>query len=246
MRIIRRFAILKIFTPLARANKETSIILKSISAIAENFIRVFAVYIFMLLIPCVILLKLENDQLYDCKNYHSFGSKPATYQDCMLMGGDWVKDAQSFSNIFTSLVLMYQIVTSESWTYFIERLNNNRPWDIYFVLNFFIYNACLLNIFVGMTVETYLALKDEAYKLNLLRPNQRMWMLIRNSINELVPTPAMHEPKSNSFFRKIAYKIISQSIYSNFIEILPYANAIIYMFRYYRADPVYLSDLRTL
>lgn len=34
MRILRRFAIIKIFTPLARANKETSIILKSISNIA--------------------------------------------------------------------------------------------------------------------------------------------------------------------------------------------------------------------
>lgn len=101
----------------------------------------------------------------------------------MLAGGDWVKDSQSFTNVFSSLVLMYQIVTAESWTYYIERLNNSKPWDIYFVINFFIYNTCLLNIFVGMTVETYLALKDEAYKLNLLRPNQRMWILIKNSIN---------------------------------------------------------------
>ena len=47
---------------------------------------------------------------------------------------------------------MYQIVTSESWTHFIERSYDGEPWDLYFVMVFFAYNTCLLNIFVGLTV----------------------------------------------------------------------------------------------
>ena len=89
---------------------------------------------------------------------------------------------------------MYQIVTSESWTYFIERSQSDEPWDLYFVGVFFVFNICVLNIFVGLIVETYLELKDKAFKLNLLKPNQRGWMLIKNCINELVPEPSVEEP----------------------------------------------------
>ena len=139
---------------------------------------------------------------------------------------------------------MYQVVTSESWTYFIENFNQKQPWDAYFVLTFFIFNTCLLNIFVGLIVETYLGLKDEAYKLNLLRPSQRGWILIRNSINELVPIPTMREPGPEcSRFRKLAFNIISQSIYQNFIDILPYFSVIVYAMRYYRAEVPYLNTL---
>jgi hypothetical protein len=170
--------------------------LDSISAISESFIRMIGVYIFLLIISSLLPLKLAPDALYACQNYPFVDGQlaPNTYQHCMLVGGDWVGDTQQFNNIFQSLALMYQIVTSESWIYYIERFNQNRPWDVFFVLNFFIYNLCLLNIFVGLTVETFLSLKDKAYKLNLLRPHQRMWVLIRNCINELVPVPSMKEP----------------------------------------------------
>lgn len=30
----------------------------------------------------------------------------------MSAGGDWVQDSQNFDNIFTGILLMYQIVTS--------------------------------------------------------------------------------------------------------------------------------------
>lgn len=100
-----------------------------------------------------------------------------------------------------------------------------------------------MNIFVGLTVETYLTLKDEAYKLNLLRPNQRSWILIKNSINNLVPLPSMKKPENTWIFRKISYWILSKSIYVNFIDILAYVNAFIYMLKFYRAPSDYLSDL---
>lgn len=167
-------------------------------------------------------------------------------QACTMAGGDWINDAQSFTNIFESLALMYQMVTAESWTYYIENFTQHQPWDAYFVLNFFFFNTCLLNIFVGLIVETYLGLKDEAYKLNLLRPSQRGWVLIRNSINELVPIPSMKEPDPNSHrIKQVAFDIISQSAYQNFIDILPYFSVIVYSMRYYRADPSYLNTLRT-
>lgn len=65
-RALGRLAIIKIFTLFTRAGKETSISLKAISAIAERFLRAFAVYLFLLLIPAIIPLKLQKDGLYYC------------------------------------------------------------------------------------------------------------------------------------------------------------------------------------
>lgn len=56
----------------------------------------------------------------------------------------------------------------------------------------------------------------------------------------------MKEPITDSKFRKLAYFIISQPIYSNFIDILPYINMLFYALRYYRADQTYLTNLGKL
>jgi hypothetical protein len=113
-RILRRCAIVKILTLFTRTNKETSIMLDSISAIAESYVRMIGIYIFLLILSCLVPLKLNNDELYYCYNYPmAFNSlPPQNYRDCMLGGGDWIGDTQKFSNIFESVVLMYQIVTS--------------------------------------------------------------------------------------------------------------------------------------
>ena len=147
----------------------------------------------------IIPLKLLKGSFYNCINPYQFpdnnhGSVNSINNsvNCMNAGGDWIEDPQNFNNIFSSVLLMYQVVTSESWTYFIELSTfQDIHWDIFFVVIFFFYNVCLLNIFVGLIIETYIDLKDKAYKLNLLKPSQKGWILIKNCINELVPFPTI-------------------------------------------------------
>ncbi len=195
-KIIRRLTVIKVFTVLKTRNKEMDIILRSIASIFKNFLRILVIYILFLLFTSIIPLKLLKNSFYNCINPYQFEVSilPSQYNSvsCMNAGGDWVEDSQNFNNIFSSVLLMYQVVTSESWTYFIELSSSqNIHWDIFFVSIFFIYNVCLLNIFVGLIIETYIDLKDKAYKLNLLKPSQKGWILIKNCINELVPQPTI-------------------------------------------------------
>jgi len=142
---------------------------------------------------------------------------------------------------------MYQIVTSESWTYFIElTIFKNIHWDIFFVVIFFFYNVCLLNIFVGLIVETYIDLKDKAYKLNLLRPSQRGWILIKNCINELVPFPTIGLTNVRGFVHEISFKIISNEYYNNIIDLLAYVNIVLYALTVYRSSEEYKHILMYL
>jgi hypothetical protein len=162
----------------------------------------------------------------------------------MNAGGDWVEDSQNFNNIFSSVLLMYQLVTSESWTYFIELSSSqNIHWDIFYVSIFFFYNVCLLNIFVGLIIETYIDLKDKAYKLNLLKPSQKGWILIKNCINELVPLPTIGAASARSFVQEICFKIITHEFYNNIIDLLAYVNIIFYAMTIYRSSHEYVQIL---
>ena len=239
--IIRRLMVIKVFTVLKTRNKEMDIILKSIAAIFKNFLRILFIYIMFLLMASIVPLKLLKNSLYNCSNpYHFAGSTHASLHNsvsCMSAGGDWVEDPQNFNNIFSSVLLMYQIVTSESWTYFIELSTfKDIHWDIFFVLIFFFYNVCLLNIFVGLIIETYIDLKDKAYKLNLLKPSQKGWILIKNCINELVPFPTIGLTTVRGFVHEITFKIISHEYYNNIIDLLAYVNIILYAMTIYRSS----------
>lgn len=142
---------------------------------------------------------------------------------------------------------MYQVVTSESWTYFIELSTyQDIYWDIFFVVIFFFYNVCLLNIFVGLIIETYIDLKDKAYKLNLLKPSQKGWILIKNCINELVPFPTIGVTTVRSFVHEICFKIITHEFYNNIIDLLAYVNIIFYGMTIYRASDEYVKTLMYL
>ena len=57
--------------------------------------------------------------------------------------------------------------------------NYNRYWSIYFVLFFFLGNLCLLNMFIGLIVNTYQEAKLKAQNLHLLDEMQREWFSIK-------------------------------------------------------------------
>ncbi len=105
---------------------------------------------------------------------------------------------------------------------------------------------CLLTIFVGLIIETYIDLKDKAYKLNLLRPSQKGWILIKNCINELVPSPTIGLTKARGFVQEATFNIITHEYYNNIIDLLAYVNIILYALTIYRSSYEYASVLMQL
>ena len=76
----------------------------------KRFVFILAIYALFLYIVAIIPLKIlgETSSLYECVNYVIHSDSAITDpQTCYDYGGDWVEITQSFSNIFTSIVLMY-------------------------------------------------------------------------------------------------------------------------------------------
>ena len=118
------------------------------------------------------------------------------------------------------------IHSTEKWSYSIDFRSRFRVMII-------VYNICFLNIMMGFIVETFMHLKDQAYNLNLLKNSQRCWVLIKNSINCLVPKPVVAIPENSSAQRKFLFGVTTNYFYLLAMDFLVYINAGLYMITSY-------------
>ena len=92
----------------------------------------------------------------------------------MDYGGSWVNKILSFDNVFDSAAMLFVTATTEAWLPLLIDTwnavgpgykplpNNNRWWAVYFQVFFFIGNLCMLNMFIGLIVNTYQEAKSKA------------------------------------------------------------------------------------
>lgn len=97
---------------------------------------------------------------------------------------------------------------------------------------------------MGFIVETYMHLKDKAYNLNLLKQSQKCWVLIKNSIHCLTPTPILTLPSRCSSQQKYFFSLTTHDSYIAFMDYLPYINAALYLFGIYGDKGFYTNILR--
>ena len=98
---------------------------------------------------------------------------------------------------------------------------------------------------MGFIVETYMHLKDKAYNLNLLKQSQKCWILIKNSINCLVPKPVITLPPSSSSQRQFLFDLTGSEGYQSLLDYLAYFNAFLYLMSYHGNSGFYLLIIST-
>jgi hypothetical protein len=90
----------------------------------------------------------------------------------MDYGGDWVNSDQNFDNFFKSLVVVFQMSTTEGWVDVMWRVidtaginmipvkDNRYLWGIYFLLQIIVTNFLMLNFFAGVVIESFNTERD--------------------------------------------------------------------------------------
>lgn len=99
---------------------------------------------------------------------------------------------------------------------------------------------------MGFIVETYMHLKDKAYNLNLLKQSQKCWILIKNSINCLVPKPVITIPAHSSSQRRFLFELTSSEGYLSLLDYMTYFNAFLYLISFQGASGFYLLIISTI
>lgn len=132
---LRRITIIKIFTIFRKTNKEMEIIIDSIFVICKNFFNFVFLYTFFLMIisivPLIFFYDAEPFHVCSLEEIKNDASTFLTEAECLHEGGVWGIPHQNFNNIFESIVLMYQLISTESWTSYLQSLwfdNHNLSW----------------------------------------------------------------------------------------------------------------------
>lgn len=163
-----------------------------------KMLNLLAITIIMYGFFAIILVKLYKDDYYYCDGYEEQASI-VTSIDCMNWGGSWVQRKMNVSNIFSSLLYLFLVATTEGWsTQVIQSASlsghGHQPeyghsvWMEYFFSIFFFFgNLIMLNVFIGLSVYNFQKIKSQVTGLTRLSKDNKMWFSIKNVIHRLSP-----------------------------------------------------------
>ena len=165
-RVFRIFKIIKLAQGLRDA---MNILFKSI----PDLISLTFFYFMNLFVFGIIAVNYLKGVFFYCNTIDlEIQSCVITREDCFDYGGDWVNQDLNFDNIFISLSTLFQISTTEGW---VEEMfngidfvgvqknpikDNHSIMALFYITFFIIANLIVINMFIGILVETYLHQKN--------------------------------------------------------------------------------------
>jgi hypothetical protein len=100
--------------------------------------------------------------------------------DCLDFGGEWVNADQNFDNVITSMVTLFNVMTTEGWIGVMWSavdsnqidmvpIKYNHPYAVFFFISFMIVGSLfILNMFVGIVINVFNKEKEELQLNHLL------------------------------------------------------------------------------
>ncbi|KAL4468536.1 hypothetical protein ABPG74_005039 [Tetrahymena malaccensis] len=200
-----------------------------------RMLRLIIFAILFLLISGALTTKLLKGSMHHCYiGNDSDGENVQTPEiltkhDCLDFGGDWIDSQYNFNNIINSLQILFMVQSSEGWIHIMfsvydstspdlnSHYRQNSLWAIFFIQFFFIANICILNMFVGLVVETQLEMIESEHKTKDLHKFQKEWLFIKKSIYQLKPSAKLKIPQD-----KIRKFLFENLILGNALKIVFY------------------------
>jgi len=103
-----------------------------------------------------------------------------TQWDCLDYGGAWVNHVGNFDNVVNAMVTMFGMMSTEGWLdvmwravdstaiHQVPRRNNKQAFIVFFTVFIIIASLFLLNLFVGVVINTFNIEKEKLSRNNLM------------------------------------------------------------------------------
>jgi voltage-dependent calcium channel T type alpha-1G len=111
-----------------------------------------------------------------------------TKWDCLNQGGDWLNEEANFDNIFKATLTLFEMSTTEGWVIIMMRgvdavgpdfqpiQEYRRGWTYFFIAFILFGSLFIMNLFVGVVIDTFNKENDKLKKNELLTIQQREWV----------------------------------------------------------------------
>ncbi|CDW82939.1 voltage-gated ion channel superfamily [Stylonychia lemnae] len=148
-----------------------------------------------------------------------------TKWDCINLGGEWINQDQNFDNILNGIKTLFEMSSTEGWTDVMWAgvdaseidsvpIESNRPlWVIFFMAFLLFGSLFIMNLFVGVVINTFNDEREKLGKNHLLTTFQREWIMIQISLLKLKP-----QSKQERFYKSKIRNFISIISYSQRFE----------------------------
>ena len=172
----------------------------------------------------------------------NFAGVPIIYQniiktkwDCLDYGGEWQKLNPNYDNIYTSLMIFFEMMTTNGWTNYLynsmdsnlidyQPVQNQSPqWFIFYYAYIIISFFFLLNIFISVLSDNYKNEKHLNKKIILKTDSHREFYKIYKHLYS-IKVPEKYEKIGK--LRKILLNVIDSVYFEIFVTVCIIANLI--------------------
>lgn len=117
-----------------------------------------------------------------------------TKQDCLDLGGTWENARSNFDNIFSAMMTLFEMMTTEGWlTVMYDGVDavavdrqpekDHRVVAILFFVGYMIIGSqFILNLFVGIVIDNFNKIKEKELGNSFLTETQRHWMDLQSLV----------------------------------------------------------------
>jgi hypothetical protein len=223
LRLLRAFRALRMLNRVKSLQELASSLAQSMVSLSN----VIGVTLLMWLVFALVAMMYLKGRFWSCTDHGAAG-----IEDCVgtwvdggvISGSKWQNPPVHFDDTFTSMYALYEISSQNDWIvkahYAMDATEINRQpvrdanpyWGFFFILFVVVNNFFLLNLFVGVIYEKYLAIRMAG--LEKLTKDQIQWLSIMRHLQHMAPEKLRVPARAD---REAAFKIASNPKFDSFI-----------------------------
>ena len=136
-------------------------------------LNVFFVGFLIFLIFAIFGVNFFKGTLGYCEN-----TDYSVYEDCKNGGFEWISNVQNCDNVFSCLMLFFQLSTTDSWQDFMFIIveKNSRYFILFFVFFMTVGSIIIMNLVVTVVIDNFINLKEQEEGISFLTKRQTIWV----------------------------------------------------------------------
>jgi hypothetical protein len=180
LKFIKALRMLRVLRPLRMIsrNEGLKIAVQSLINAIPGIVNVLVISLLFFLLFGIFGVNYFKGGFYRCFEYQE--GILETAQDCVNIGGEWMNIDANFDNIMNAMVTLFEMATTEGWIAVMwngvdsrglgyqPKRENSMIWVLFFILFIIVGSLFILNLFVGVVINTFNEEKEKLGKNHLL------------------------------------------------------------------------------
>ncbi|KAL5022052.1 hypothetical protein ScPMuIL_001207 [Solemya velum] len=178
----------------------------------------------------------------------------ANKSQCLQMNQTWMTDKINFDDVLNGYLALFQVATFEGWMEVmaaaidstevdVQPIKENNVYYYFYFVGFIVFGSFFtLNLFIGVIIDNFNALKKKyegGYLDMFLTESQKNYYTALKKLGKKKPQKTIRRPKNR--FHAVFYDVAVSGKFEIFIMVIIFANMVTLAMEHYK-QPQYFTD----